>query len=137
MANALYTKYLTRLLGSGSASLVDIDTDTIKVVLVDSGAYTPSLTADQFLSDIPAGARIATATLSGVTITGKVVDANDATFTAVSGVQSEYIVGYKDTGSAATSPLIFYFDTFTSGMPVTPNGGDIVVVWNASGIFTF
>lgn len=135
MANALYTKYLTRILGSGTASLIDWDTDTIKVVLVDSGVYTPNLTTNQFLTDI--ASVVATATLGSVTITGKVVDANDATFTAVSGAQSEYVIGYKDTGSGATSPLGFYFDTFSSGMPVTPNGGDIVVVWNASGIFTF
>jgi hypothetical protein len=36
----------------------------------------------------------------------------------------------------STSPLALLFDTFGSGMPVTPNGGDIVVQWNVSGIFT-
>ena len=45
---------------------------------------------------------------------------------------------YEDNaGAASTDPLLLYFDTFSSGMPVTPNGGNIVVVWNASGIFTF
>ena len=38
---------------------------------------------------------------------------------------------YKDTGNAATSPLIAYIDLTT---PVTPNGGDINITWNASGI---
>jgi hypothetical protein len=36
---------------------------------------------------------------------------------------------YKDTGTAATSPLIAYIDTAT-GLPVTPNGGDITVTWD-------
>ena len=35
----------------------------------------------------------------------------------------------------ATSPLVAYIDTGVTGLPVTPNGGDIAVAWNASGIF--
>ena len=27
-------------------------------------------------------------------------------------------------------------DTGVTGLPVTPNGGDISITWNASGIFT-
>jgi hypothetical protein len=42
---------------------------------------------------------------------------------------------YKDTGTASTSPLIGYFDVVASGLPVTPNGGNITVTFNASGIF--
>jgi hypothetical protein len=40
-----------------------------------------------------------------------------------------------DTGTAATSPLVAYIDTGVTGLPVTPNGGNITVTWNASGIF--
>ena len=36
---------------------------------------------------------------------------------------------YRDTGTEATSPLIAYIDTAT-GLPITPNGGDIIVVWD-------
>jgi hypothetical protein len=42
---------------------------------------------------------------------------------------------YVDTGTAATSPLVAYIDTGVTGLPVTPNGGNITVTWNASGIF--
>ena len=51
------------------------------------------------------------------------------TFTSVSGPSIEAIVIYKDTGSEATSPLIAYIDTAT-GLPITPNGGDIIVTWD-------
>jgi len=53
----------------------------------------------------------------------------------VTGNTVEALVIYVDTGSAATSPLVAYIDTSVTGLPVTPNGGDITVTWNASGIF--
>jgi hypothetical protein len=58
------------------------------------------------------------------TSTAGVADVADFTFTAVTGDPSEVIVFYKDTGTASTSALIAYIDTAT-GLPVTPNGGDI------------
>jgi hypothetical protein len=64
-------------------------------------------------------------------------DSDNATFTAVTGDQSEEIVGYKHTGVEGTSPLIFRFDVFSSGMPVTPNGGDITVTVHVNGWFSF
>jgi hypothetical protein len=104
--------------------------DNIKAVLVDAGAYTASLGSNQNLSDISSGARIATSgNLTSKTVTGGVADAADVTFSAVSGVTAEAVVLYKDTGSASTSRLIAYIDT-ASGLPVTPNGGDIVVTWS-------
>jgi hypothetical protein len=135
MANSMYTKALQSFAEGGIAWLVD----TIKPVLVDSALYVPSLTTHQFLSDIPAGARVATgAALAGKTTTDGVLDANDAVFTAASGAQSEYVILYKDTGVATTSRLIYFMDTMT-GLPVTPNGGDITLVWDngANKIFKF
>src|SRR3954462_2542920 len=126
MANALYDKGRQAFLEGGIAWL----TDNIKAVLVDSAAYTPNLATHQYLSDIAAGARIATsANLTSKTSTAGVADANDAIFTAASGAQSEYVVLYKDTGTATTSALILFMDTLT-GLPVTPNGGDITVVFD-------
>jgi len=57
------------------------------------------------------------------------------TYTAVTGASIEALLIYIDTGSAATSRLVAYIDTGVTGLPVTPNGGDIVITWNASGIF--
>lgn len=52
------------------------------------------------------------------------------TLTAVSGSASAYIVIVRDTGADATSPLIALIDTAT-GLPVTPNGGDITIQWDS------
>ena len=42
---------------------------------------------------------------------------------------------YIDTGSSGTSRLVAYIDTGVTGLPLTPNGGDVSITWNASGIF--
>lgn len=130
MASALYGKGREAIAGS-----LDLSADNIKAVLVHNSAggtsYTVSIDVDQFLSDIAAGARVATsANLASKTLTLGVFDAADVTFTSVTGVQVDIIVLYKDTGSAATSPLIAYIDAATSGLPVVPNGGDITVQWD-------
>lgn len=126
MATALYGKGREGFL-DGS---IDWDTNTIKAILVDAGQYTVSIDVHDNLDDIAAGARIATSSaLTGKTITLGVADADDVTFTAVSGVQSEAIVLYKDSGVESTSRLIAYIDNAT-GLPVTPSGGDIIVAWD-------
>jgi hypothetical protein len=125
MANALYDT------GRNAFLLADVDwlVDTITAVLVDTGAYTVNLTTHQFLSDIAGGARIATQNMAGMSASAGVADANDTVFTAVSGTTVEAVVIYKNTGTAGTSQLIAYIDTAT-GLPVTPNGGDITVQWD-------
>lgn len=126
MANALYDKGREAFLTGG----INWSGDSIKAVLVDTGAYTVNLATHQFLSDIAAGARVATsANLSSKTVAAGVADAADSLFTAVSGPSVEAVVLYKDTGTAGTSALIAYIDT-ASGLPITPNGGDITVVWD-------
>lgn len=128
MANALYDT------GRNAFLLGDIDwvADTIKAVLVDAADYTVNLATHQFLSDIPAPARVATsAAFTGKTAAAGVADADDIVFGAVTGDQAEALVIYRDSGSAATSQLIAYIDTAT-GLPVLPNSGDINVVWSSS-----
>lgn len=126
MANALFAKALE---GFANAD-IDWTADNIKAVLVDHGTDTPNVSTDQFLSDISAGARVATSgNLTGKTSTNGVLDADDVTFPLVSGVSAESIVIYQDTGNAATSRLIAYIDTGT-GLPVTPGGGDILFTWD-------
>jgi hypothetical protein len=111
---------------------IDWDTDDIRAILVDTGAYTAVQATDDFLADIAGGARIATSSaLASKTVTSGVADAADVTFTAVTGASIEAVVLYKHTGSDATARLIAYIDTASSGLPVTPNGGDIVVQWDS------
>ena len=129
MANFIYDKAREKFL----TGAINWTSDTIKAVLVDTAAYTPAPTTHEFLSDIPSGDRIATsAALTGKTANspaGGVADADNVTWPTVTGDPSEALVLIKDTGSAATSPLICYIDTAT-GLPVTPNGGDITVTWD-------
>jgi hypothetical protein len=138
VANAIYTSFLNGILGS-HATYVDLDADTIKLVLIDHGTDTPAPTTDDFYNDISAGlvgalsGALASKTIG--TVAAGVFDAADLApaFTAVSGATVESINMLKDTGNAATSNLIAYWDTAT-GLPLTPNGGDVNVAFNASGI---
>jgi len=126
MPNALFDKARERFL----TGQFNWSTDTIKAILVDTGVYTPNLSAHEYLSDISGGARIATSgAFTSKTTTNGAADAADVTFTTVSGNSIEAIVLYKDTGVEGTSPLIAYIDTAT-GLPITPNGGDIIVTWD-------
>jgi len=135
MARALYTSFRNGVLGS-HATYVDLDTDTIKAVLTDHAADTPVVATDDFYDDISAGSigtpgAIGTKTI-GTVGTG-IFDGDNVTFTAVSGASVESFSVYKDTGTPSTSNLIGYWDDAT-GLPVTPNGGDITITWAAGGI---
>jgi hypothetical protein len=135
VANALYDTGRNSFLTQSPA--LDWDTDTIKVTLGDAADYTVNLSTHQYMNTntVPAAGKVATGTLAGKSGTAGVADANDLTFTSVSGDPSEWLIGWKDgggggtTASGTTDPLIFYIDTAT-GLPVTPNGGDITVTWD-------
>ena len=131
MANTLFDAARQRFL----EAQINWMTDTIKVILVDTSAYTPQTSVHQYLSDISSSARIAgPVTLTAKATVGGAADGADVTFTSVSGPSIEAIVIYVDTGTESTSPLIAYIDTAT-GLPITPNGGDIIVTWDSFGIF--
>lgn len=132
MANAIYPKYKEAILGGGTNT--DLLTGTVKVALVDTGVYTYSA-AHQFLTDLTGV--VGTAQTIGATksVTGGLFDGADVTFPSVTGNTAEALVIYIDTGTAGTSRLVYYGDTGITGLPVTPNGGNIGVTWNASGIF--
>lgn len=126
MANALYDKGRQKFLEGGIAWL----TDNIKAILVDTALYTVDLALDDFLDDVPVGSRVQiSANLTGKDATDGVADAADEVFGSVSGATVEAIVIYRDSGVEGTSELIAYIDSAT-GLPVTPNGGDITVQWD-------
>ena len=90
---------------------------------------------DEFLADIPLAARVATSEeLSGKTSLMGVADADDVLFNAVTGDVSEALVVFRETGDPATSELIAFIDTATN-LPITPDGSDILVQWDAAGVF--
>jgi hypothetical protein len=103
---------------------------------VDTSDYTYSAAHD-FLDDVASGSRVATSgALTNTTVTNGTFDADDVTFSSVTGDQSEALIFYLHTGTESTSRLVAYIDTGVTGLPVTPNGGNISLAFNASGIFT-
>jgi len=137
MANALYPKWKEQLLQFTANN--NLSAGTVKVALVDTGVYTYA-SSDQFYdagtgSDVQSATVGTPQTIGSKTFTNGVFDGADVTFPTVSGSTVEALVIYIDTGTPTTSPLVAYIDTSVTNLPVTPNGGDITVTWNASGIF--
>lgn len=136
MANALYPKYKQSLLAGDANADLDNDTatDGIYVALVDTGTYIYS-TAHQFYSDL-SGIVGTDQRITTPTIVSGLFDGADVTFTSVTGNSAEALVLYrKNSGANTTWRLVAYIDTGVTGLPVTPNGGNITITWNASGIF--
>ena len=130
MPNAIYPKFKEALWLQSANS--NANSGTVRVALVDTGVYTYSA-SHEFLTSLTGV--VGTAQIVGSkTFTDGVFDGADVTYTAVTGNSAEALVFYIDTGTAATSRLIAFIDTGFSGLPVTPNGGDITLTFNASGI---
>lgn len=131
MANAIYPLYKQALLDASAN--VDLNDGTVKVALIDTGVY-PYNSAHEFYSSV-SGVVGTPQTINNTTVTNGLFDGDNVTYTAVTGNSAEALLIYIDTGSAATSRLVAWIDTSVTGLPVTPNGGDITIQWNASGIF--
>lgn len=136
MANALYPKWKESLLQNTSgSSLAGSGTTGVYVALVDTGTYTYSA-AHQFYSSLSGVVGTDQEIGATKTFTNGVFDGADVTFPTVSGATAEALVIYvKNAGANTTWQLVAYIDTGVTGLPVTPNGGNIGITWNASGIF--
>lgn len=130
MANTFFNSYVSGVL----PRTVNLAADTIKVALIDTAVYTIDPT-DLFLSEIPGAALIGTAqTLANKVVTA-MFDADDATWTGlVAAPAIGALLIYKDTGVAATSPLIFYMDD-AFGFPTATGLSTVSAAWNVLGIF--
>jgi hypothetical protein len=149
MAGFLYTIYRNSVVGvtAVTAARIDADTDTLMAFFSDDGTVTPAI-GDTFqvayaTSENPAFAapeNLASVT-AGVVASG-VVDAADSVFTSASvltgSTSVESLIVSKNTGVAATSPNLAHWDSANAtGLPLTPNGADVTVVWNAAGLWRF
>ena len=135
MANAIHPKYKQALL-DGDAN-IDLNDGTVKVILIDTGvySYTTWLNSSQFYSDVSGQVGGTPQTINNTTVTNGLFDGDDVTFSSVTGNEAEAILIYIDTGTASTSRLVAWLDTGVGNLPVIPNGGNITIQWNASGIF--
>lgn len=135
MANAVYPKYKQALLDADTN--VDLIAGDIRAILVDLADYTYSAAHD-FLDDVPAAARVAVSgSLTTKSVTDGTFDCDAWTWSTVSGDPSEAIILYNHDGGADTARrLIYFMDTSQTGLPVTPNGGNITYTPHANGVFT-
>jgi len=130
---------------------INLDTDTLKVMLVDSGyTFNPD---DDFISSgagTPGGEELSGTgyvagfgnsgrkTLTTTTVTADdannrgELDADNVTWTAINAGTAAAAIIIKEVTNDAASRLIAYVDT--GGFPLTTNGGDLTIQWNAEGI---
>lgn len=135
MANAFYPKYKGSLLtGAANSALTGTGSTGLWVILVDV-ADEPYNAADEFYSDLTGAGIIAEVEVTNVTTALGVIDGDNVVFTGVTGDQSEALIFYrKNAGANTTWRLVAYIDTGQTGLPITPNGGNINFNPNASGI---
>ncbi len=127
MANALYDKGRENFLGGD----IDWDANNIKLVFIDEADDTIDLAADDALDDRAVGSRVATSgNFTTKTKVAGVANADPVTVNTVSGDTFESFDIHKDTGTESSSLLICNIDTAT-GLPLTPNGGNITVTWDS------
>lgn len=139
MATVVHTNWLQLMLGAAGATgtLPDLDTDNIDASLLDqtdSGAITAA-TVDYGTVDTPTV--VATTDITVASITAGVVTLSGAvTFVGVTGDAADYLTVFKNSGTPATSPLLITWDSASTGLPVTPNGGDITATWTTNILVT-
>lgn len=134
MSNAIYPVFKQQLLSVFLGAGATVAAGTVKAALVSS-SYTYSAAHD-FYDDISATVLGTPQTLASKTYALGVFDADNITFSAVTGGSTaKAVILYLDSGVAGTSRLIAYLDTLTN-LPIATNGGDLVITWDATGIFT-
>ena len=126
MATSFYSPARAKMLAGG----LDWVGATYRAQLIDTGTYTFSA-AHQYLSSVPGGARIgAPQDLANKTATADgSADADDLTFTSVSGVSVEALIIYKVGVDDTDSELIIFIDQAT-GFPFDPNTGNVICQWS-------
>lgn len=136
MADAFYDDARNALFGNGTHGTPDWDLDTMKVGLRDEDTTALNLATQIDLADVSAGHVGTAQTLTSVTVGTAGVGAVDhaiVTWTSVTGASVESLDFWEDTGTPATSPLVLNIDSAT-GLPVTPNGGNITFDPAAGGL---
>lgn len=124
MASAMYNHHREEALSAVASGVLKMFAVTADYTF--SAAHTS-------INDVAAGVRIHTSRqLTSVTITAGVLDAEDTTLTSVATASAiaAFIV-YTEAGSSASSTLHVYIDQASSGLPVTPNGGNIIVQFDS------
>lgn len=145
VTSKVYGQAIVGQYSATAARRIDWAGDTIKGVLL-AAAYTPDQDAHDFYNDLTnelatgGGYTAGGAALSGKTVTydsatnrTRLLSANTAWGPAATFGPFQFLVLYKDTGTAATSPLILYVDF---GTTINVANGTFTAVWDATdGVF--
>lgn len=148
MASVIPNSTLGRLLGDNAqiSAAIDFESDTFKGMLLTS-SHTPDIDADVFIDDVSANEVSTSGTYTSgagngfsITLSHSTDDTNDrgaldATDLSATGatITARYLIIYKWTGVAGTSPIIFEYDF---GSDITSTGGTFSVAFNATGLAT-
>ena len=139
-ATMVHDNYRNAQMGNpgGTTTTTDFGADDIRCSLLDQTDSGTITVATENYGQVDTAVVVAASSALTSKTTGTVsvgtFDAADVTFGTVSGDAADYLVLYKYSATPANAPLIVTWDSATTGLPVTPNGGDITVTWNAAGI---
>lgn len=137
MATIVHTNWLDLMLGGGAHTLPDFDADNIDASLLDQTDSGTITAASVDYDEVNTATVVATADVAVTSVTGGVVTLTGAvTFSAVTGDAADYLTVWKNSGTPGTSPLIITWDSVSTGLPVTPNGGDITATWTTNVLVT-
>lgn len=132
-----HTDWLNGMLGNPTHSVIDFNTDNIDASLLDQTDSGSITAANVDYDEVDGATVVATEDVSVASISGGIVTLSGAvTFSAVTGDAADYLTVWKNSGSPATSPLAITWDSATTGLPVTPNGGDIIATWGSNQLVT-
>jgi hypothetical protein len=137
MASVFPNTFFKHIMNGG----IDFDTDTIKVMLLDS-SHSNNIDTQEFIDDVSTnevsgtGYTAGGATLGSVVVSADttddegVVDAADTTWSS-STITAHYAAIYKDTGTAGTSPIALILDL---GADKSSSAGDFTIQWDSEGV---
>ena len=136
MATVVHTDWLNGMLGNPTHSAIDFDTDNIDASLLDQNDSGTINAATVDYAEVNSAVVVATADVTVTGIAGGVVSASAITFTSVTGDAADYLTVWKNSGTPATSPLAITWDSASTGLPVTPNGGNITATFGSNQLIT-
>lgn len=125
MANALFDS-ARQLFLEGA---LNWKTDPIYVALIDTGKISVNLQAHNKYNTYQGAVVGSSVQLTNKKTDGGAADADDVTFQSVSGDSVEALLLYKQGVPEGNGDLIAWIDS-ASGLPIIPNGGDIIVTWD-------
>lgn len=137
MATIIHEDWLDGMLGAPTHSVIDFDTDNIDASLLDATDAGTITSAFVDYDEVDAATVVATGDLTISSVAAGVVTLSAAiTFSSVTGDAADYLTVWKNSGTPATSPLAITWDSASTGLPVTPNGGDITATWGSNILVT-